>query len=150
MPYADAEQRRDYDRAYKRKLRAQVKTEKRFSKRQTASEIEIVDDVHGLLAIVADAVSLVRNDRQSTGVAKGRALAYIATIVARMLPLVEAAAAQAKDWEKIHREHDVMFEMFSRDPEAKQVVLDMADLQFRIEKEAARRCACEVERQGEF
>ena len=74
MPYADPEQRREYNNAYKRRQRAQAKTKKRFSKRQTASEIETVDDVHGLVAVVEEAISLVRNDRQSTGVTKGRAL----------------------------------------------------------------------------
>jgi hypothetical protein len=147
MPYANPEQRREYDRAYKRMLRAQVKTEKRFNKRQTASEIETVDDVHGLLAIVAEAVSLVRNDRQSTGVAKGRALAYIATIVARILPLVEAADAQVKDWDRIRREQEVAQDFVLKSGQDRQTISDSIDLGVRIKKEAARRRACEVNQQ---
>jgi hypothetical protein len=147
MPYADPDRRREYDREYKRKQRAQATTKKRFNKRQTASEIETVDDVHGLLAVVEDAISLVRNDRQSTGVAKGRALAYIASIIARMLPLVEAADAQTKDWDKILREQEVVMDFVSVSAKDSQTVEDYIDLAFRIDKEAERRRACEVHQQ---
>jgi hypothetical protein len=147
MPYADPDRRREYDREYKQKQRAQATTKKRFNKRQTASEIETVDDVHGLLAVVEDAISLVRNDRQSTGVAKGRALAYIASIIARMLPLVEAADAQTKDWDKILREQEVVMDFVSVSAKDSQTVEDYIDLAFRIDKEAERRRACEVHQQ---
>jgi hypothetical protein len=130
MPYADPEQRREYNNAYKRRQRAQAKTKKRFSKRQTASEIETVDDVHGLVAVVEEAISLVRNDRQSTDVAKGRALAYIASIMARMLPLVEAADAQTKDWDKIRREHEVIADFVSVSAKDSQTVEDYINLAF--------------------
>ena len=130
MPYADPEQRREYNNAYKRRQRAQAKTKKRFSKRQTASEIETVYDVHCLLAVVEDAISLVRNDRQSTGVAKGRALAYIASIIARMLPLVEAADAQTKDWDKILREQEVVTDFVSVSAKDSQTVEDYINLAF--------------------
>jgi hypothetical protein len=141
------DRRREYDREYKQKQRAQATTKKRFNKRQTASEIETVDDVHGLLAVVEDAISLVRNDRQSTGVAKGRALAYIASIIARMLPLVEAADAQTKDWDKILREQEVVMDFVSVSAKDSQTVEDYIDLAFRIDKEAERRRACEVHQQ---
>jgi hypothetical protein len=45
MPYADPDRRREYNREYKQKQRAQATTKKRFNTRQTASEIETVDDV---------------------------------------------------------------------------------------------------------
>ena len=147
MPYADPDRRREYDKEYKQMQRAQAKTKKRFSKRQTASEIETVYDVHCLLAVVEDAISLVRNDRQSTGVAKGRALAYIASIIARMLPLVEAADAQTKDWDKILREQEVVMDFVSVSAKDSQTVEDYIDLAFRIDKEAERRRACEVHQQ---
>ena len=147
MPYADPDRRREYDSEYEQKQRAQATTKKRFNKRQTASEIETVDDVHGLLAVVEDAISLVRNDRQSTGVAKGRALAYIASIIARMLTLVEAADAQTKDWDKILREQEVVMDFVSVSAKDSQTVEDYIDLAFRIDKEAERRRACEVHQQ---
>jgi hypothetical protein len=143
MPYADPERRREYDREYKKMRRAQV-TKKRFSRRLTASEIETIDDVRGLLAVSEEAISLVRNDRQSTGVAKGRALAYIASIVARMLPLVEAADAQTKDWDKIRRQQEVIMDFVSASAKDSQTVEDYIELACRIEKEADRRLACEV------
>ena len=147
MPYADPDRRREYDKEYKQMQRAQAKTKKRFSKRQTASEIETVYDVHCLLAVVEDAISLVRNDRQSTGVAKGRALAYIASIIARMLPLVEAADAQTKDWDKIRREDEVVMDFTSKSAKDSQTVYDYIDLTVRIDEEVARRRACEVHQQ---
>lgn len=148
MPYADPQRRREYDKTYKKMRRAQVKTKKRFSRRQTAAEIETVDDVHGLLAVAEDAISLVRNDRQSTGVAKGRALAYIASIIARMLPLVEAADAQTKDWDRIRREQEVAMDFVSASAKDSQTVEDYIYLRVRIKKEAERRRACEVHQQG--
>lgn len=105
--------------------------------------------MHSLLAIVAEAVSLVRNDQQSTGVAKGRALAYIATIVARMLPLVEAADAQVEDWDRIRREQEVAQDFVLKSGQDRQTISDSIDLGVRIKKEAARRHACEVINNGE-
>jgi hypothetical protein len=148
MPYADPDRRREYDREYKQKQRAQATTKKRFNTRQTASEIETVDDVHGLLAVVEGAISFVRNDRQSTGVTKGRALAYIASIIARMLPLLEAADAQTKDWDKIRREDEVVMDFTSKSAKDSQTVYDYIDLTVRIDEEVARRRACEVHQQG--
>jgi hypothetical protein len=50
-----------------------------------------------LLTILEEAVSRVRNDRRSTDVAKGRALAHIVAKAAGILPLVEAENAKAED-----------------------------------------------------
>jgi hypothetical protein len=77
-----------------------------------------------VLTLFEEAVSLVRNATKSQDVAKGRALAYIAAKGVGILPLVEAAKAQAKDWEKIHRVQRAMSELVSRDPRVRQVISD--------------------------
>jgi hypothetical protein len=103
-----------------------------------------------VLTIFEEAVSLVRNATKSQDVAKGRALAYIAAKGVGILPLVEAANAQAKDWEKIRRQHEVQFELFSRDPQARQVIGDFLELHFKIVREAEKRHRAKLIRESEF
>ena len=62
-----------------------------------------------VLTIFEEAVSLVRNATKSQDVAKGRALAYIAAKGVAILPLVEAANAQDKDWDEIRRFQRAMY-----------------------------------------
>ena len=92
-----------------------------------------------VLTILEEAASLVRNAKGGLDLAKGRALTYIAVKAADLLPVVEAANAQAKDWEKIQREQEVIFDTYSRDPQAKQVILDYQELTFKIQEEAEMR-----------
>ena len=48
MPYADPERRREYNKTYKRKQRAQGLTKKSIDTRLTALEIETAEDLRGL------------------------------------------------------------------------------------------------------
>jgi hypothetical protein len=103
-----------------------------------------------VVTLYEEAASLVRNATKSQDVAKGRALAYIAAKGVVILPLVEAAKAQAEDWEKIQREQEVIFDTYSRDPQAKQVILDYMELTFKIKEEAARRHQAKLMRERDF
>ncbi|MFZ0924889.1 MAG: hypothetical protein WCE82_11485 [Halobacteriota archaeon] len=103
-----------------------------------------------VVTIFEEAVSLVRNATKSQDVAKGRALAYIAAKGVGILPLVEAAKAQAKDWEKIQREHEVIFDICSGDPQAGQVITDFLELQFKVEEEAEKRYRAKLMSESEF
>ncbi len=87
-----------------------------------------------VVTIFEEAVSLVRNATKSQDVAKGRALAYIAAKGVGILPLVEAATAQAKDWEKIKRLQRAYFEIAYRDPRKRQVISDGIDLEVEANK----------------
>ena len=87
-----------------------------------------------VLTLFEEAVSLVRNATNSQDVAKGRALAYIAAKGVAILPLVEAAKAQAKDWDKIRRVQRAYFEIASRDPRKRQVISDGIDLEVEANK----------------
>ena len=58
MPYANAERRREYNKAYKRRQRAEGLTKKSIDTRLTAPEIKTAEDVRGLFN---EAVTEVRN-----------------------------------------------------------------------------------------
>jgi hypothetical protein len=58
MPYADPERRREYNKAYKRRQRAEGLTKKSIDTRLTAPEIKTAEDVRGLFN---EAVTEVRN-----------------------------------------------------------------------------------------
>ncbi|MGZ4883360.1 MAG: hypothetical protein ACXV2A_05635 [Halobacteriota archaeon] len=103
-----------------------------------------------VVTIFEEAVSLVRNATTSQDAAKGRALAYIAAKGVEILPLVEAAKAQAEDWEKIRREQEVIRDICSEDPQAGQVIADFIELQFKIEEEAEKRYRAKLMSEREF
>jgi hypothetical protein len=63
MPYADPERRREYNKAYKRRQRAEGLTKKSIDARLTLAEIETADDVSGLYN---EAVAEIRNANEST------------------------------------------------------------------------------------
>jgi hypothetical protein len=65
-----------------------------------------------------------------------------------MLPLLEAADAQTKDWDKIRIEHEVVIDFTSKSAKDSQTAYDYINLAFRIDEEVARRRACEVHQQG--
>jgi hypothetical protein len=102
-----------------------------------------------VVTIFEEAVSLVRNATKSQDVTKGRALAYIAAKGVGILPLVEAAKAQAKDWEKIHREQEVIFDICSG-PQAGKVITDFLELQFKVKEEAEKRYRAKLMSESEF
>jgi hypothetical protein len=103
-----------------------------------------------VVTLYEEAVSLVRNATKSQDVAKGRALAYIAAKGVVILPLVEAAKAQAEDWEKRQREQQVIFDTYSRDPRATQIIEDFIDLHFKVEEEAERRHQARLRSENEL
>ena len=107
----------------------------RLEKRQAQRQADAKNGAHipstshlegplDLLKTVEEGVSLIRNATGSLDVAKGRALASIAEKASGLLSLVEAAKAQAEDWEKKRRLQRAYFEMASRDPRVRQVILD--------------------------
>jgi hypothetical protein len=107
----------------------------RLEKRQAQRQADAKNGAHipstshlegplDLLKIVEEGVSLIRNATGSLDVVKGRALASIAVKAKELLPLVEAAKAQAEDWEQKRRYQRALSEMASRDPRVRQVILD--------------------------
>ena len=105
--------------------------EKRQAQRQADAENAVpisspirLEGPSDVVTLFEEAVSLVRNATESQDVAKGRALAYIASKGVGILSLVEAAKAQAEDWEKKRRLQRAYFEMASRDPRVRQVISD--------------------------
>ena len=119
--------------------------EKRQAQRQADAEnaVPILSPIRlegpsDVVTIFEEAVSLIRNATKSQDVAKGRALAYIAAKGGEILSLVEAAKAQAKDWEKIRREQEVIFDICGG-PQAGQVITDFLELQFKVEEEVDER-----------
>jgi hypothetical protein len=117
----------------------------RLEKRQAQRQADAKNGAHipstnhlegplDLLKTVEEGVSLIRNATGSLDVVKGRALASIAVKAKGILPLVEAAKAQAEDWEKIRRFQRAMIEIVSRDPRARQVVSDGIDLEVEANK----------------
>jgi hypothetical protein len=77
-----------------------------------------IERPHDLRKVIEDAVVLARKDPHSTGVAKGRALAYIAGKAAQILPLLEMEDQQEEDWEKLRKEQDEFHEIVTSDPRA--------------------------------
>lgn len=61
MPYADPQQRREYDAAYKRKQRAQVLTKKGLDMRLTALEIKNAENLRDLFNEVVTEVRTADN-----------------------------------------------------------------------------------------
>jgi hypothetical protein len=111
----------------------------RLEKRQAQRQADAKNGAHipstshlegplDLLKTVEEGVSLIRNATGSLDVVKGRALASIAVKAKGILALVEAAKAQAEDWEKKRRYQRALFEMASRDPRVRQVISDGIDL----------------------
>ncbi|MGZ4846283.1 MAG: hypothetical protein ACXV3D_00455 [Halobacteriota archaeon] len=54
MPFKDPQRRREYDKAYKQRQRAEGLTKKRIDMRLTETELEAVENVRGLLNEVVD------------------------------------------------------------------------------------------------
>ncbi|MGZ4852672.1 MAG: hypothetical protein ACXV3D_05730 [Halobacteriota archaeon] len=54
MPFKNQQRRREYDKAYKQRQRADGLTKKRIDTRLSESEIEAVENVRGLLNEVVD------------------------------------------------------------------------------------------------
>jgi hypothetical protein len=111
----------------------------RLEKRQAQRQADAKNGAHipstnhlegplDLLKTVEEGISLIRNATGSLDVVKGRALASIAVKARGILPLVEAAKAQAEDWEKKRRYQRALFEIASRDPRVRQVISDGIDL----------------------
>jgi len=96
-----------------------------------------------LLASLEEAASLVRNDRESTGVAKARTLKDIVSAAVPILPLLKTAD-EAEDRDQRLREQEVLRDLVAEDPHVSQTVGDYIDLVFRIEREVARRSRCGV------
>ena len=117
----------------------------RLEKRQAQRQADAKNGAHipstnhlegplDLLNTVEEGLSLIRNATGSLDVVKGRALASIAVKASGILSLVEAAKAQAKDWDKIRRVQRAYFEIASRDPWKRQVISDGIDLEVKANK----------------
>jgi|GEM_PF-5734463 len=87
---------------------------------QTSGPVHI-ERPHDLLKVIENAVELVGNDSRSTGVAKGRALAHIAGIAARILLLVELADAQVAERDTV-RKGQSLAEVIANSPRAREAV----------------------------
>ena len=103
-----------------------------------------------VITLFEEAVSLVRNDTRSTDLAKGQGLISIAVKAAGILPLVEAAKAQAKDWDKIRIEQEVWIDVASRDAKAKEIIEDMIDLEFEVKELAEKRYQTKLRSENEL
>ncbi|MGA3198131.1 MAG: hypothetical protein ABSD89_01845 [Halobacteriota archaeon] len=89
-----------------------------------------IERPHDLRKIIEDAVSFVHNDPKSTGVVKGRALAYIAGIAARILPLFELEELQEEVWEKRRKEQAEWFDLVSSSAKASEAVDTLIEIMF--------------------
>jgi hypothetical protein len=130
--------------------------EKRQAQRQADAENAVpisspirLEGPSDVVTLFEEAVSLVRNATESQDVAKGRALAYIASKGVGILPLVEAAKARAEDWEKIHREQKVWTDIVSKNAKARQTVEDMIDLEFEVKELAEKRFQAKLRSENE-
>jgi hypothetical protein len=103
-----------------------------------------------VITLFEEAVSLVRNDTRSTDLAKGQGLISIAVKAAGILPLVEAAKAQAKDWEKIYREQEVWTDIVSRNPKTREIIKEMWDLEFEVKELAEKRYQAKLRSENEL
>jgi len=90
-----------------------------------------IERPHDLRKVIEAAVVLVRKDPHSTGVAKGRALAYIAGMAAKILPLLEMEDLQEEDWEKLRKEQDEWYELVTTSPRAHQAVITLFEIAYR-------------------
>jgi len=96
--------------------------EKRYAARESptdngapASTAKHIERLHDLLDVIDYAVAFVLNDRKSAGVVKGRALAYIAAIAARILPPLEVGR-QEEDWANRQAVQETFFDLAANDP----------------------------------
>jgi hypothetical protein len=83
-----------------------------------------------LLKVLEDAAALVRNDRRITAAAKGHTLTSIVGAAARIMPLVETADLQEKDWEKTKRQQEELYELVSNSPRAREAVKTLIEISF--------------------
>jgi hypothetical protein len=103
-----------------------------------------------VVTLFAEGVSLVRNDTRSTDLAKGQGLISIAVKAAGILPLVEAAKAQEKDWDKIYREQAVWTDIVSKDAKARKTIMAMWDLEFEVKELAEKRYQAKLRSENEL
>jgi hypothetical protein len=87
-----------------------------------ATAAKHIERPHDLREVIEDAIAFVRNDSQSTDVAKGRALAYIAGIAARILPLLEQEQLQEEDWETTRKGEETLFDLAASDPRVGEAI----------------------------
>lgn len=117
----------------------------RLEKRQAQRQADVKNGAHipstnhlegplDLLKTVEEGMLLIRNATGSLDVAKGRALASIAVKARGILPLVEAATAQAEEDEEKSRYQRALFEIVSGDPRKMQVISDGIDLDVEVNK----------------
>lgn len=105
MPYADPEKRREYARRWMRQKRAGLTEGQRAGGLLVPLDLRLrtADEV---VALVREAVQMVRADDSAKGVEKGRALAYIASVALRVLEagaLEERVAALERLFEEAGR-----------------------------------------------
>jgi hypothetical protein len=75
-----------------------------------------------VLTLFEEAVSLVRNATNSQDVAKGRALAYIASKGVGILPLLEQEQLQEEDWETTRKGQETLLDLAARDPRVGEAI----------------------------
>jgi hypothetical protein len=84
-----------------------------------------------MLELLEGAAALAYNDRRCTRVAKSRALRSIVDAAARIMPMVEMADPQEKDWETKLRDQETLCDLVSRSPRTKKARETILEISFK-------------------
>lgn len=95
MPIKDPEKRRNYNRAYARRRRASLTG---LTSQTLPANVYVnpqhVDTLLDLHEVMAQAIDMLRNDRESTAVSRARALAYCCGVDAKLIEIATMAELQ--------------------------------------------------------